>query len=97
MMSYLCNHCVREFLILARTWFAFGLLSKSGVTPTISVSNLAPTSKFIVRVLGSGGCARLTQDLYWFGQNIPTSCHWRLVLPAPLMIRTRSRGYKRTR
>jgi hypothetical protein len=26
----LCNHCVREFLILARTWFAFGLPSKTG-------------------------------------------------------------------
>jgi hypothetical protein len=26
----LCNHCVREFLILARTWFAFGLPSKIG-------------------------------------------------------------------
>jgi hypothetical protein len=25
----LCNHCVREFLILARTWFAFGLPSKT--------------------------------------------------------------------
>jgi hypothetical protein len=33
MMSHLCNHCVREFLILARTWFAFGLPSKPGVTP----------------------------------------------------------------
>jgi hypothetical protein len=32
MMSHLCNHCVREFLILARTWFAFGLPSKPGVT-----------------------------------------------------------------
>jgi hypothetical protein len=30
MMSHLCNHCVREFLILARTWFAFGLPSKTG-------------------------------------------------------------------
>jgi hypothetical protein len=29
---HLCNHCVREFLILKRTWFAFGLPSKSGVT-----------------------------------------------------------------
>jgi hypothetical protein len=28
----ICNHCVREFLILARTWFAFGLPSKT-VTP----------------------------------------------------------------
>jgi hypothetical protein len=26
----LCNHCVRGFLILARTWFAFGLPSKTG-------------------------------------------------------------------
>jgi hypothetical protein len=25
----LCNHCVHEFLILARTWFAFGLPSKT--------------------------------------------------------------------
>jgi hypothetical protein len=30
MMSHLCNRCVHEFLILARTWFAFGLPSKTG-------------------------------------------------------------------
>jgi hypothetical protein len=30
MMSHLCNRCVRELLILARTWFAFGLPSKIG-------------------------------------------------------------------
>jgi hypothetical protein len=30
MMSLLCNCCVRELLILARTWFAFGLPSKTG-------------------------------------------------------------------
>jgi hypothetical protein len=29
-MSILCNFCVRELLILARTWFAFGLPSKTG-------------------------------------------------------------------
>jgi hypothetical protein len=29
-MSHLCNRRVREFLILARTWFAFGLPSKTG-------------------------------------------------------------------
>jgi hypothetical protein len=29
MMSHLSNHCVREFMILARTWFAFGLPSKT--------------------------------------------------------------------
>jgi hypothetical protein len=30
MMSMLCNCCVRELLILTRTWFAFGLPSKTG-------------------------------------------------------------------
>jgi hypothetical protein len=30
MMFMLCNCCVRELLILARTWFAFGLPSKTG-------------------------------------------------------------------
>jgi hypothetical protein len=34
MMSHLCNRCVREFLILARTWFAFGLPSKTGCEST---------------------------------------------------------------
>jgi hypothetical protein len=32
MMSHLCNLGVCEFLILARTWIAFGLPSKPGVT-----------------------------------------------------------------
>jgi hypothetical protein len=30
MMSHLCNRRVRELLILARTWFAFGLPSETG-------------------------------------------------------------------
>jgi hypothetical protein len=30
MMSMLCNCCVRELLILARTWFTLGLPSKTG-------------------------------------------------------------------
>jgi hypothetical protein len=35
MMFMLCNCCVRELLILARTWFTFGLPSKTGCdTPT---------------------------------------------------------------
>jgi hypothetical protein len=29
MMSHLCNLCVREFLIMARTWFTFDLPSKT--------------------------------------------------------------------
>jgi hypothetical protein len=40
---------------------------------------------------------RGAQDLYWFEQNVPTSSHRWLALPAPLMIKTRSSGYKRTR
>jgi hypothetical protein len=37
MMSHLCNRCVREFLILARTLFALGLPSKLGVTRSLLV------------------------------------------------------------
>jgi hypothetical protein len=37
MMSHLCNRCVRELLILARTWFTFGLPSKPGVTAATAV------------------------------------------------------------
>jgi hypothetical protein len=35
MMSMLCNCCVHELLILARTWFAFGLPSKTGCDNTV--------------------------------------------------------------
>jgi hypothetical protein len=37
-MSMLCNCCVRELLILARTWFAFGLPSKTGCDSYISLA-----------------------------------------------------------
>jgi hypothetical protein len=36
----LCNRCVREFLILVRTWFAFGLPSKTGCDSKSSRSSL---------------------------------------------------------
>jgi hypothetical protein len=36
-MSHLCKRCVRELLILARTWFAFGLPSKPGVTIPVAL------------------------------------------------------------
>jgi hypothetical protein len=45
MMSHLCNRRVRGLLILARTWFAFGLPSKPGVTlylPRGFVGHLLP-------------------------------------------------------
>jgi hypothetical protein len=38
-MSHLCNRCVRELLILARTWFAFGLPLKPGVTKRNSTTS----------------------------------------------------------
>jgi hypothetical protein len=33
----LCNYCVRELLILARTWFAFGLPSKTRCDMTLEM------------------------------------------------------------
>jgi hypothetical protein len=62
--------------------------------PAVGVSNLAPTSKFIVCVLDSG---RWAQDLYPFGQNITKSSHRQLALPTPLMIKARSMSYKQAR
>jgi hypothetical protein len=62
MMSMLCNCCVRELLILARTWFAFGLPSKTGcdkqlvgkgkcplthLRPTHSYNSLTAFTQFI--------------------------------------------------
>jgi hypothetical protein len=38
MMSMLCNCCVRELLILARTWFTFGFRSKTGCDNTTRTS-----------------------------------------------------------
>jgi hypothetical protein len=36
----LCNCCVRELLILARTWFAFGLPSKTGCDNSLLLKQL---------------------------------------------------------
>jgi hypothetical protein len=46
----LCNRCVREFLILARTWFAFGLPSKTGCdngSTTKSAKNTTPFKRIL--------------------------------------------------
>jgi hypothetical protein len=45
MMSHLCNRCVCEFLILARTWFTFGLPSKPGVTTLLAEGGRAIDKK----------------------------------------------------
>lgn len=60
----------------------------------VGVSNLALTIKFITRIPGSRG---LRGALYWLEQNVLTSSHRRLTLPVPMMIKTRSRVYKRAR
>jgi hypothetical protein len=43
MMSMLCNCCVRELLILARTWFAFVLPSKTGCDRSVPLGRRAVT------------------------------------------------------
>jgi hypothetical protein len=42
MMSMLCNCCVRELLILARTWFAFGLPFKTGCDNYTGLNKACP-------------------------------------------------------
>jgi hypothetical protein len=52
MMSILCNCCVRELLILARTWFAFGLPSKTGCdSQRYGVGRPGPDDALLRRVL----------------------------------------------
>jgi hypothetical protein len=53
MMFMLCNWCVRELLILARTWFAFGLPSKTGCDTIVAAKdkNLTTTLFEIDRLI----------------------------------------------
>jgi hypothetical protein len=53
MMSHLCNRCVREFLILARTWFAFGLPSKTGCDISGIKAVLTVTSRKELKACGT--------------------------------------------
>jgi hypothetical protein len=55
MMSHLCNRCVREFLILARTWFTFGLPSKTGCDKDPSAEATLMGGKFYNDVWVNGG------------------------------------------
>jgi hypothetical protein len=63
------------------------LVVERASAPTVGVSYLASTSKFIMHDPGSGGCVQRAQDLYWFWQNVPTSNHRWLALRARLMIK----------
>jgi hypothetical protein len=60
-MSMLCNCCVRELLILARTWFAFGLPSKtgcdiSGIKAVLTVGPLTQSRMVVLRILDLYPC-----------------------------------------
>ena len=56
MMSHLCNRYVRELLILARTWFTFGLPSKTGC----DISGMGECCGALIRF---GTSVRLGSDL----------------------------------
>jgi hypothetical protein len=56
MMSMLCNCCVHELLILAHTWFAFGLPSKtgcdiSGIKAVLTVGPLTKSRMVVLRII----------------------------------------------
>jgi hypothetical protein len=60
-MSMLCNCCVCELLILARTWFAFGLPSKtgcdiSGIKAMLTVGPLTKSRMVILRIIDLYPC-----------------------------------------
>jgi hypothetical protein len=66
MMSMLCNCCVRELLILARTWFAFDLPSKAGCDSHLG------SDQWRVMIFGQKGKSRLVgkvRNLYRVYEN----------------------------
>jgi transposase InsO family protein len=64
MMSMLCNCCVRELLILARTWFAFGLPSKIECDTIVSDRGPQFVSKFWEELHKSLGTKLLHSSAY---------------------------------
>jgi hypothetical protein len=86
-MSHLCNRYVRELLILARTWFAFGLPSKPGVTDLlhlVDVEVLPPMELCSWRICR--GVIVPTEDTHEFVVYIPFLIHG-LALPISLLFR----------
>ena len=53
---------------------------------------MPPASKFLILHVWPRWCAKRTQGLYWFGQNVPTSSL--LLLLVLLALKVCSRGYK---
>ena len=71
------------------------LLCASFVLRNCRCFELPPTSKFLILHVWPGWCAKRTQGLYWFGQNVPTSSS--LLLLMLLALKVCSRGYKWSR
>jgi hypothetical protein len=94
MMSMLCNCCVRELLILARTWFAFGLPSKTGCD-----TFAAPAYARTVRLVRQGTRAlRQVADCSahgrgpfgpWRGLSTPVQ---RAPMPVPVIVISTRKG-----
>jgi hypothetical protein len=55
----LCNHCVREFFILAHIWFVFGLPSKIGCDIRHHHYHLCATPTPSLRSLGLDAARRV--------------------------------------
>jgi hypothetical protein len=75
MMSNLCNRYVREFLILPRTWFAFGLPSKTGCDNSPQSNGVTERKNRTLTNLVNAmlETSRLSKE--WWGEAILTACH----------------------
>jgi hypothetical protein len=91
-MAYICPVARRKYLFPSSPNFQY---IGSWYFIFIDVSYLALTSKFIVSVPGSSGCARRAQGLYWFGQNVSTFQSSVAYAIGIIDDQTRSGGYKR--
>jgi hypothetical protein len=62
----LCNRCVREFLILAHTWFAFDLPSKTGCDSQPRHSTVRVLTVSTVGALSSSGTGQSGATPYMY-------------------------------
>jgi hypothetical protein len=74
MMSTLCNCCVRELLILARTWFAFGLPSKTGCDNTTAKCVVERKNRTLIDMARTMLGEFKTPERFW-SEAVNTACH----------------------
>jgi hypothetical protein len=68
----LCNFCVREFLILTRTWFTFGLPSRTGCDTFSVYCDASYTRLGCVLIQKERVVAYLSRQLKIHDRNYPT-------------------------